>query len=34
MAWTERTRAAALGLWAVIAPGLLSSRCFNLTWGR
>ena len=34
MAWTERTGRPCLGLWAVIAPGLLSSRCFNLTWGR
>ena len=30
--WTERTRAAALGLWPVIASGRLSSRCFTLDW--
>jgi 3',5'-cyclic-AMP phosphodiesterase len=34
IAWTERTRAAALGMWSAIAPGRQSSRCFNLTWGR
>ena len=34
IAWTERTAAAVGGLWSVIAPGRLSSRCFNLTWGR
>jgi Icc protein len=34
IAWTERTRAAAFGMWSVIAPGRQSSRCFNLTWGR
>jgi len=32
IAWTERTRAAALGLWALAAPGRLSSRCFTLAW--
>lgn len=32
IAWTERTRTAALGLWGVTAPGRLSWRCFSLRW--
>ena len=32
IAWTDRTRRAAGGAWRFIAPGLLSSRCFDLTW--
>ena len=31
LAWTDQTRRAALGSWRWVAPGLLSSRCFNLT---
>ncbi|MCU1499728.1 MAG: Calcineurin-like phosphoesterase [Acidimicrobiales bacterium] len=30
LAWTDHTRRAALGLWRWVAPGRLSSRCFNL----
>lgn len=32
IAWTDHTRRAAGGAWRFIAPGLLSSRCFDLTW--
>ena len=32
LAWTDRTRRAALGAWRFIGPGPLSSRCFALTW--
>jgi hypothetical protein len=32
ISWTERTRKAAFGLWAVAAPGRLSDRCFTLDW--
>lgn len=32
IAWTDHTRRAALGAWRFIAPGLLDSRCFDLTW--
>jgi len=34
IAWTERTRAAAFGAWALTAPGRLSWRCFNLRWNH
>lgn len=30
--WTDRTRRAALGLWALWAPGPLRSRCFTRAW--
>ena len=32
VAWTERTRAACLGLWQHWTPGRLSWRCFSLPW--
>ncbi len=32
IAWTDRTRAAAWGLWGLSAPGRQSSRCFNVLW--
>lgn len=32
IAWTDHTRRAAGGAWRFISPGLLSSRCFDLTW--
>ncbi|QXC63250.1 metallophosphoesterase family protein [Aquihabitans sp. G128] len=32
LAWTDHTRRAALGVWRWVSPGLLSSRCFDLTW--
>ena len=30
--WTDRTRRALGGAWALIAPGLRSHRCFSHTW--
>ncbi len=30
--WTDHTRRAALGVWRWVAPGPLSSRCFNRVW--
>ncbi len=30
--WIEHTRWAAGGIWGLYSPGLLSSRCFTLTW--
>lgn len=30
--WTDHTRRAAFGSWRWAAPGLLTSRCFNLDW--
>jgi len=32
LVWTDHTRRAALGAWRWVSPGLLSSRCFDLTW--
>jgi predicted phosphodiesterase len=32
LAWTERSRRAAFGLWEKWAPGTLEDRCFSLTW--
>lgn len=32
LAWTERTKRAALGTWGMWSPGRLSDRCFNVTW--
>lgn len=32
MAWTEKTRAAALGLWEWWSPGRLEQRCFVKRW--
>jgi predicted phosphodiesterase len=32
IAWTEYTRAAALGAWGHWSPGKLSARCFSHTW--
>jgi 3',5'-cyclic-AMP phosphodiesterase len=34
IAWTEYTRWALGGLWGAWSPGLLSHRCFSLTWRR
>ncbi len=34
LTWTDQTRRAALGAWRWVAPGRLSSRCFNLTGTR
>ena len=30
--WTERSRRAVLGLWALWSPGRLADRCFSHTW--
>lgn len=30
--WTDHTRRAAFGVWRWVAPGPLSSRCFNRAW--
>jgi 3',5'-cyclic-AMP phosphodiesterase len=32
LAWSDRTAAAAGGLWGLWSPGLLSHRCFSHTW--
>lgn len=32
LAWTDHTRRAALGAWRWVSPGLLGSRCFQVTW--
>ncbi|MBX3312810.1 MAG: metallophosphoesterase family protein [Actinobacteria bacterium] len=32
LAWTDRTRRAALGAWRFAGPGPLTSRCFALAW--
>lgn len=32
IAWTERTRRGAGGIWGLVAPGLRSHRCFSHTW--
>lgn len=34
IAWTERTRRAAGGVWGLVAPGLRSHRCFSHPWPR
>lgn len=34
IAWTDRTRRAAGGVWGLVAPGLRSHRCFTHPWPR